>query len=115
MARHHLKRKLRTYQSLASINRHFEAIARHVRILEYAGFMPIIKMRVFWGYVRELQAQISHDVADNMHALEDRDCFEFGKTRIAREHYLNPQRPAFKQNKPAALQTAKGGSDAGQN
>ena len=96
MARNHLKRKLKTYRSLYHVNRHFAAISRHVRTLEYAGFMPIHKMRVFQGLVRELQSLISHDVAEKMHDLEDRDCFEFGKVRIAWEHHLNPNRPDLK-------------------
>ena len=95
MARNHLKRKLQTYQSLASINHHFAAISRHCWRVEQAGFVRAEKMRVFRGLVRELQAQISHDVADKMHAVEDQDMFEFGKVRIAWEHYLNPERPAF--------------------
>lgn len=99
MAKHHLKRKLQTYQSLSSLNHHFAAISRHCHILERAGFMSIYKMNVFRGLVRELQSLISHDVVDRMHEIEDRDCFEYGKTRIAWEHRLNPNRPAFHQRK----------------
>lgn len=95
MARNHLNRKLRTYQSLYEVNRYFRAIARHCWILEHAGFMPIHKMRVFRGLLRELQSQISHDVVDQMHHLEDDDMFRFGKTRINWEHYLNAERPPF--------------------
>ncbi|HEY6350780.1 MAG TPA: hypothetical protein VI636_15375 [Candidatus Angelobacter sp.] len=97
MARGHLRRKLRTYHSLSTINHHFAAISRHVWRLEQAGFMRVDKMRVLQGLVRELQSQISHDIVDRMHALEDRDMFEFGKVRIAWEHRLNPSRPAFRQ------------------
>ena len=96
MASHHLRRKLQTYQSLYHLNRCFASIARHCRRLEHSGFVPVAKMRVFQGLVRELQSNISHDVCDNMHALEDRDGFHFGKTRIAWEHHLNPERPPFK-------------------
>ncbi len=99
MARHHLKRKLRTYQSLSSVNYHFSAISRHCHILEHAGFMSIYKMNVFRGLVRELQSLISHDVADRMHEVEDHDAFRYGRMRIDWEHRLNPQRPAFKQPK----------------
>ncbi|HEY6350485.1 MAG TPA: hypothetical protein VI636_13850 [Candidatus Angelobacter sp.] len=59
--------------------------------------MPIGKMRVFQGLIRELQALISHDVVDKMHAIEDEDSFRYGKTRINWEHHLNPDKPAFKQ------------------
>lgn len=102
MARNHLKRKVRTYSSLATLNHHFTAISRHIRILEYAGFMPILKMRVFQGLVRELQSLISHDIVEHMHGIEDRDCFRFGKSRIAWEHHLNPERPAFHERRPNA-------------
>ncbi len=105
MATNHVSRKLRTYQSLAHINRHFAAIAHHVKTLEEAGFMPVPKMRVFQNFIRELQSQISHDVCDNMHSVEDKDMFELGKKRIAREHYLNPERPAFMQHGPKNQET----------
>jgi len=97
MARHHLKRKLQTYQSLYHLNQHFASISRHCWRLEQAGFLPAVKMRVFQGLIRELQSQISHDVCDHMHAIEDQDMFRFGRTRIDWEHYLNPERPAFRQ------------------
>ena len=102
MARHHLKRKLQTYRSLSSINHHFAAISHHVWRLEQAGFMPIVKMKVFRGLVRELQSQISHDVVDRMHDIEDEDMFEFGKVRIEWEHSLNPERPGFREGRPNA-------------
>lgn len=96
MAGYHHTKKLRTYRSLYRVNHHFNAIVRHCWTLEKAGFMPILKMKIFRGLVRELQALISHDAVEHMHSIEERDCFEFGKTRIAWEHHLNPERPAFK-------------------
>ena len=45
-------------------------------------------MNVFRGLVLELQSQISHDVVDKMHAVEDDDMYRFGKVRIARDKYL---------------------------
>jgi hypothetical protein len=85
MAVHHLKRKLQTYQSLAQLNHHFAAICRHCRIVEQAGFVPAGNMRVHRGFVREVQSLINHDIADNMHTVEDHDAFRFGKARIERE------------------------------
>src|SRR5205085_5174051 len=96
LAAHHLRRKLRTYQALCDLNKAFVAVARNCHILENSGFMPIVKMNVFRGLVRELQSQISHDVVDKMHAVEDEDMFRFGQTRIEWEHYLNPDRLAFR-------------------
>lgn len=105
MARNHLKRKLQTYQALASINEHFDAISRHVFDLEHMGHFRIVKMRTFQGLVRELQSQISHDVCNTMHTIEDNDMFEFGKVRVEWEHGLNPHRPAFSPVQPASDQT----------
>ena len=51
-------------------------------------FLPIFKMNIFRGLVLELQSQISHDVVDKMHTVEDADMYRFGKTRIARDEYL---------------------------
>ncbi len=102
MARTYLRRKLETYQALAGINQNFHAISHHVHALEGMGFFPGPKMRVFQGLIRELQSSISHDVCDRMHEIEDGDMFEFGKVRIAWEHHLNPDRPAFTIAQPPA-------------
>src|SRR5579872_4487373 len=48
----------------------------------------------------ELQSQISHDLADRMHQVEDDDMFRFGKTRIAWENWLNPEKPALHTEPP---------------
>jgi hypothetical protein len=77
----HLKRKLQTYESLAALNNYFDAIVHHCRIVEQAGFVPPEKMRVHRGFVREVQSLINHDIADNMHTVEDHDAFRFGKAR----------------------------------
>ena len=100
MARPYLRRKLETYQALACINQHFHAISHHVHDLEGMGFFPGPKMHTFQGLIRELQCMISHDVCDRMHEIEDGDMFEFGKVRIAWEHHLNPDRPAFHETPP---------------
>src|SRR5437016_14118200 len=108
MAKNHLKRKLETYQALACINEHFQSISHHVHDMEHMGFFPGPKMHTFQGLIRELQSQISHDVCDRMHEIEDGDMFEFGKVRIAWEHHLNPDRPAFNDTppeKPAVSET----------
>ena len=100
MARNHLKRKLDTYRALGCINEHFQAISRHVFDVQQTGFFPGYKMPVFQGLIRELQSQISHDVCDRMHEIEDQDMFEFGKVRIEWEHHLNPDRPGFTTAQP---------------
>jgi hypothetical protein len=108
LARNHLRRKLETYQALACINIHFESISRHILDLEQMGFFPGRKMRVFQGLTRELQSQISHDVCDRMHEMEDQDMFEFGKVRVEWEHHLNPHRPGFTIAQPVTEQPPNG-------
>jgi hypothetical protein len=98
MARTHFKRKLQTYQALACINQHFEAISRHVNDLEHMGYFRAHKMHVLAAFVRELQSQISHDVVDRMHSIEDTDMFEYDKVRRQWENYLDPDRAVAKQN-----------------
>jgi hypothetical protein len=85
--------KLRVYESLYQVNRAFLAIIHHVRVIEYSGMFSIYKMGVLRDLARELQAQISHDVVDRMHQIEDSEMYRWEKTRIAREKYLDPDRP----------------------
>jgi len=96
LAANHLKRKLRSYQALYYINREFGVIRQQLLRLQHAGFLKAEKLEIFHGLALELQSQISHDVCDTMHSLEDEDMFRFGQVRIARDHHLNPERPPFK-------------------
>jgi hypothetical protein len=80
--------KLRVYRSLFQINRALHAVIFHVHELEDSGMFPIVKMGVLRGYVRELQSEISHDVTDTMHGVEDKEMYRWEKVRIARERYL---------------------------
>ena len=80
--------KLRVYHSLFQINRAFTAIVHHVRQLEESGMFPIYKMGVLRGFIREVQSQVSHDVTDRMHGIEDQEMYRWEKVRIARERYL---------------------------
>lgn len=95
MARPYLKRKLQTYRALYHINRDFAALIQHLWELQFGGFVIYDKMETFREYVRELQAEINHDATSVMQPIEARDWFGYGKSRIHREHYLNPDRPAF--------------------
>jgi hypothetical protein len=97
LARTYLKRKMQAYQALACINQHFESIAGHVFELEQMGFFRARKMRVLAGFVRELQAHISHDVVDQMHHIEDGDMYRFEQVRREWENYLDPDKAAAKQ------------------
>lgn len=84
--------KFRVYHSLFQINRAFNAVIAHVRELEDSGMFPGFKMKVLRGLTRELQSQISHDIADRMHSVEDDELFRWGKVRIAWEHHLDPDK-----------------------
>jgi hypothetical protein len=85
--------KLRVYRSLYLINQAFHAVTYHLNELEESGLLPIVKMDVLRHYTHELKAQISHDVVDRMHSIEDDEMYRWEKTRIAREKYLDPDRP----------------------
>ena len=84
--------KFRVYASLYQINLAFNSAIAHVHDLEQTGMFPRFKMRVLRGLIRELQSQISHDITDKMHSVEDEEWFRWGKVRIARENYLNPDK-----------------------
>jgi len=100
LANQYLKRKLETYRSLYQMNLEFTAILRHLWRIKQAGFLRPEKLKVFQGLTLELQSQISHDLADCMHQVEDDDMFRFGKTRIAWENWLNPDKPALHTEPP---------------
>jgi hypothetical protein len=80
--------KFSAYHSLYQVNRAFNAIVAHCRMLEETGFFRPEKMRVLRGLTRELQSQISHDITDTMHSVEDQEWYRWGKVRNAREKYL---------------------------
>jgi hypothetical protein len=80
--------KTRVYHSLFQINRALNAVVTHCRTLGNTGILPASKMRVLAGLTRELQSQISHDVADRMHDVEDAEMFRWEKVRIAMEKSL---------------------------
>jgi hypothetical protein len=84
--------KLRVYESLYCINKALHVVLYHIHELEESGLMPIVKMGVLLNYVRELKAEISHDVTDKMHEIEDGEMYRWEKFRIARERHLDPDR-----------------------
>ena len=85
--------KLRVYESLYCINKALHRVAYHIRELQESGLLPVAKMDVLRHYTHELKAQISHDVVDRMHEIEDSEMYRWEKMRIAREKYLDPDRP----------------------
>ncbi|HEV2987138.1 MAG TPA: hypothetical protein VG759_01755 [Candidatus Angelobacter sp.] len=85
--------KIRVYHSLFKLNWAFQNITRNLQDLAQTGLMPGMKMGMFCGFAQELQSQISHDVVDRMHEIEDSEMYRWEKMRIAREKYLDPDRP----------------------
>ncbi len=85
--------KLHVYHSLYRINKALHHVAYHIHELQESGLLPVAKMDVLRHYTHELKAQISHDVVDRMHEIEDEEMYRWEKTRIAREKYLDPDRP----------------------
>ena len=85
--------KLRVYESLYCINKALHRVAYHIHELQESGLLPVAKMDVLRHYTHELKAQISHDVVDRMHEIEDSEMYRWEKMRIAREKYLDPDRP----------------------
>ena len=84
--------KLRVYHSLYRINKAFHAVSYHLHELEESGLVSVEKLGLLRHYVLELKAQISHDVVDRMHQIEDDEMCRWEKARIAREKHLDPDR-----------------------
>jgi hypothetical protein len=84
--------KLHVYHSLYRINKALHHVAYHIHELQESGLLPVAKMDVLRHYTHELKAEISHDVVDRMHEIEDSEMYRWEKTRIARENLLNPER-----------------------
>ena len=84
--------KFRVYALLYQLNLSFTSVIAHLHELEQTGMFPRFKMKVLRGLTRELQSQISHDITDKMHSVEDEEWYRWGKVRIARDHYLDPDK-----------------------
>ena len=92
--------RLRVYQAVFRLNRSFHLII--CRLLELGNFKIFRtsnpkKLAELRGLTQEMQVEINHQLLESLHGVEDEDWFRFGKTRIARDHRLNRERPAFGQ------------------
>lgn len=88
--------KSQAYFVLARLNHSFRNIVGNLYELEKFGAFDVKALNNFRGLAKELQAQINCKLLSTLLPIEEKHAFEFGKVRIAREHYLNPERPAFK-------------------
>jgi hypothetical protein len=87
------------YVALARFNNSFSNIVDNLDDLEKDNIFDSKSLTVFRGYAKELQSQLNCKLLSTLQDVEEKQAFQFGKVRIAREHYLNPNRPAFRQRK----------------
>lgn len=87
------------YVALARFNNSFSNIVANLDDLEKQDVFDSKALGIFRGYAQELQSQLNCKLLSTLQDVEEKQAFEFGKVRIAREHYLNPNRPAFRQRK----------------
>ena len=88
--------KFRAYHTLACLNRSFRFIVANLYELDKTGVFNPKSLSTFRGLAKELQSQLNYKLLSTLLAIEGKDAFKFGKVRIEREHYLNPDRPAFR-------------------
>ena len=91
--------KFTVYDRLAQLNRSFDCATDNLVELRQYGIFDKKQLETFCGFAKELQAQLNFKLLSILLEIERKDAFEFGKIRIAREHFLNPTRPAFKQRR----------------
>jgi hypothetical protein len=91
--------KFAIYDRLAQLNRAFDCATDNLVEFGQQRILDKKQTATFCGLAKELQALLNHKLLSVLSGLEEKHAFEFGKVRIAREHYLNPERPAFRQRK----------------
>ena len=91
--------KSHAYVVLARLNMSFRNIVANLYNLEESGAFDAATLNTFGAYAKELQSLLNYKLLSVLSVLEEKHAREFGKVRIAREHYLNPERPAFRQRK----------------
>lgn len=101
MAASHLTsgERVRIYEALFLLNRSFQSVVRRLYDLDNTRIFNPQRLRELRGLTKELQSEANHYFVENLNGIEARDWFRFGKVRIARDHRLNPERPAFGQLK----------------
>ena len=91
--------KFHAYAVLARVNNSFRNIVANLHDLEQDRVFDSSSLKTFRGFTKELQSLLNCKLLDTLQDVEEKQAFEFGKVRIAWEHYLNPERPAFRQGK----------------
>ena len=83
------------YDALSRLNRSFSNIVRNLYDLDETRIFSSRRLRELRGAANEMQCEINHYFTDNLEGIESRDWQHYGKVRIARDHRLNPARPAL--------------------
>jgi hypothetical protein len=91
--------KSHAYFVLARVNNSFRNVIANLYDLEKDKVFDVKMLATFRGLTKELQSLLNCKLLSTLQDVEERQAFEFGKVRIAREHYLNPNRPAFRERK----------------
>jgi hypothetical protein len=91
--------KSHAYLVLARVNNSFRNIIANLYDLEKDNVFDVKMLATFRGLTKELQALLNCKLLSTLQDVEEKQAFEFGKVRINWEHYLNPDRPAFRERK----------------
>lgn len=89
--------KSHAYLVLARVNNSFRNIIANLYDLEKDNVFDVKMLATFRGLTKELQSLLNCKLLSTLQDVEEKQAFEFGKVRIAWEHYLNADRPAFRQ------------------
>jgi hypothetical protein len=91
--------KSHAYFVLARVNNSFRNIIANLYDLEKDNVFDVKMLATLRGLTKELQSLLNCKLLSTLQDMEEKQAFEFGKVRIAWEHYLNDQRPAFRERK----------------
>jgi hypothetical protein len=91
--------KSHAYLVLARVNSSFRNIVANLYDLEKDNVFDVKMLATFRGLTKELQSLLNCKLLSTLQGVEEKQAFEFGKVRIAWEHYLNSDRPAFRERK----------------
>ncbi|HLJ25404.1 MAG TPA: hypothetical protein VKY85_01720 [Candidatus Angelobacter sp.] len=86
------------YQALFLLNRSFHLIVQRLEELDKTGIFDSQHLKQLRGLTQELQADVNNHLLEKLHFVEREDCYHFSKVRIARDHRLNPERPALRKS-----------------
>lgn len=88
--------RLQVYAAIFRMNRSFHLILCRLFELGNSKTFNSKRLAELRGLTQEMQAEINYYFVENLEGIESKDWFHFGKVRIARDHRLNPERPAFR-------------------